>query len=146
MWKEFKEFAIKGNVIDMAVGIVIGVAFGKIITSLVNDIIMPPLGLILGRLDFSNLFINLSGRSLQSLAEAKALGAATINYGAFMNTIIDFLIVAGAIFVMIKQINRLKAKPLPAAVNTKECGFCFTAIPLKATRCPNCTSVLEKSA
>jgi large conductance mechanosensitive channel len=142
MWKEFKAFAMKGNVIDMAVGIVIGVAFGKIITSLVNDIIMPPLGLLLGNLDFSNLFINLSGQPLNSLAEAKALGVATINYGVFLNTIIDFLIVALAIFIVIKQINRFKAKPLPAAPNTKECGFCFTQIPIKAIRCPNCTSEL----
>jgi large conductance mechanosensitive channel len=146
MWKEFKAFAMKGNVVDMAVGIVIGVAFGKIITSLVNDIIMPPLGLLLGKLDFSNLFINLSGRHLNSLADAKALGAATLNYGAFLNTVIDFLIVALAIFLVVKQINRLKAKPQPAAPNTKECGFCFTPIPIKATRCPNCTSELVKDS
>ena len=126
----------------MAVGIVIGVAFGKIITSLVNDIIMPPLGLLLGKLDFSNLFINISGQPLNSLAEAKAMGAATMNYGIFLNTVIDFLIVALAIFIVIKQINRFKAKPQPAAPNTKECVFCFTQIPIKATRCPNCTSDL----
>jgi len=144
MWKDFKAFAMKGNVIDMAVGIVIGVAFGKIITSLVNDVIMPPLGLLLGKLDFSNLFINISGKPLTSLAEAKALGAATINYGLFLNTVIDFLIVALAIFIVIKQLNRFKAKPQPAAPDTKECGFCFTSIPIKATRCPNCTSVLDE--
>jgi large conductance mechanosensitive channel len=144
MWKEFKAFAMKGNVIDMAVGIVIGVAFGKIITSLVNDIIMPPLGLLLGKLDFSNLFINISGKPLTSLAEAKALGAATLNYGLFLNTVIDFLIVALAIFIVVKQINRFKAKPQPAAPNTKECSFCFTQIPIRATRCPNCTSELKK--
>ncbi len=146
MWKEFKAFAMKGNVIDMAVGIVIGVAFGKIITSLVNDIIMPPLGLLLGRLDFSNLFVNISGQPLKGLAEAKALGAATINYGVFLNTIIDFIVVALAIFIVIKQINRFKAKSQPAAPNTKECGFCFTSIPIKATRCPNCTSELTAKA
>lgn len=140
MLKEFKAFVMRGNVVDLAVGIIIGAAFGKIVTSLVNDILMPPLGLLLGKLDFSNLFINLSGLPLESLASAKAVGAPTINYGIFLNTIIDFLIVALAIFIVIKQINRLKAQPAPVPPNTKECPFCHTAIPVKAVRCPNCTS------
>jgi len=143
MFKEFKAFIMRGNVIDMAVGIIIGAAFGKIVTSLVNDIIMPPLGLLLGKIDFSNLFINLSGQMYPSLAMAKAAGAPTINYGIFLNTVIDFLIVALAIFLVIKQINRIKAQPAPVPPNTKECPFCRTSIPIKAVRCPNCTSALE---
>jgi large conductance mechanosensitive channel len=144
MFKEFKAFVMRGNVVDLAVGIIIGAAFGKIVTSLVNDILMPPLGLLLGKLDFSNLFINLSGMPLESLAAARAVGAPTINYGIFFNTVIDFLIVALAIFIVIKQINRLKAQPAPAPPNTKECPFCRTGIPIKAVRCPNCTSELGK--
>lgn len=143
MLKEFKEFAMRGNVIDLAVGIIIGTAFGKIVTSLVNDIIMPPIGRLLGRIDFSSLFINISGTSYASLKEAKDAGAATINYGAFINTVIDFIIVAFVIFLMISQISKLKRKPAPAPPNTKECPYCFTAIPIKATRCPNCTSELK---
>jgi large conductance mechanosensitive channel len=143
MLKEFKEFAMKGNVLDMAVGIIIGAAFGRIITSLVNDIIMPPIGLILGRVDFSTLFFNISGTQYPTLAAAKAANAATINYGSFLNTVIDFLIVAFVIFLMIRQANRWK-KPEPvAAVTTKECPYCASQIPLKATRCPNCTSELR---
>ncbi len=145
MLKEFKEFAMRGNVLDMAVGIIIGGAFGKIISSFVGDILMPPIGLALGNVDFSNLFINLSGGQFVSLEEAKKAGAATINYGVFYNTILDFLIVAFAIFVLIRQVNRLKreqAKPA-AAPTTKDCGYCFTAIPTKATRCPHCTSELK---
>lgn len=141
MLKEFKAFAMRGNVLDMAVGIIIGAAFGKIITSLVSDVLMPPLGRALGKVDFSNLFVNISGKYYASLAEAKAAGAATINYGLFVNTVIDFLIVAFVIFMLVRQINRWN-KPAPAAVTTKDCGYCFTAIPLKATRCPNCTSAL----
>ncbi|MGA2262971.1 MAG: large conductance mechanosensitive channel protein MscL [Acidobacteriota bacterium] len=143
MFKEFKEFAVKGNVLDMAVGIVMGVAFGKIITSFVNDVIMPPIGLLLGNVDFSSLFINLSGHPYQTIAEAKAAGAATVNYGVFFNTILDFLIVALVMFLMIRQINRLKKAPAPAPVSTKECGHCFSTIPIKATRCPHCTSDLK---
>ncbi len=143
IWKEFKEFAMRGNVLDMAVGIIIGAAFGKIITSFVNDIIMPPLGLLMGKIDFSSLYINLSGKSFVSLAAAKAAGAATINYGLFLNTVLDFLIVAIVIFLLIRQINRLKRQPAPAEVTTKECPYCFSAIPLKATRCPHCTSELK---
>lgn len=127
--------------VDLAVGIIIGAAFGKIITSLVNDIIMPPIGLLLGKVDFSNLFINLSDKDYSTLAEAKAAGAATINYGLFLNTVIDFIIVAFVIFLVIRQINRLKRQQeAPAAPDTKECPYCFTVIPVKATRCPHCTA------
>ncbi len=145
MFKEFKEFAMRGNVIDMAIGIIIGAAFGKIVTSLVNDIIMPPIGLLLSRIDFSNLFINLSNKHFATLAEAKSAGAATVNYGVFINTIIDFIIVAFVIFLVIRQINRLKRKPEPAVVEptTKECPYCYTTIPIKAIRCPYCTSELK---
>jgi large conductance mechanosensitive channel len=145
MWKEFKEFAMRGNVLDMAVGIIIGAAFGKIITSFVNDVLMPPLGLLLGKVDFTNLFITLSDKSFATLEEAKKAGAATIKYGIFINTIIDFLIVAFVIFLMIRQINRLTRQPEPAPVapTTKECPFCFSVIPIKAIRCPNCTSELK---
>ena len=143
MWKEFRDFAVRGNVIDLAVGIIIGAAFGKIVTSLVNDILMPPLGVILGKVDFSNLYINLSGKAYASLTEAKAAGAATINYGLFINNIIDFVIVAFAVFLLIRQVNKLTAKPAPpAAPSTKDCPYCASAIPLKATRCPHCTSEL----
>ncbi len=143
MLKEFKEFAMRGNVMDMAVGIIVGAAFGRIITSLVNDVLMPPIGLILGKVDFSSLFINLSGTSYPSLAEAKKAGAAVMAYGAFLNTILDFVIVAFVIFLLIKQVNRLK-KPAPAAAPaTKDCPFCLSAIPVKATRCPHCTSQLS---
>jgi large conductance mechanosensitive channel len=143
MFKEFKEFAMRGNVLDMAVGIIIGAAFGKIITSFVSDILMPPLGLVVGKVDFSNLFLNISGKSYDSLAAAKAAGAATINYGIFLNSIIDFLIVAFAIFLLIRQVNRWN-KPVPAAAPpTKDCIYCATAIPLAAKRCPHCTSELR---
>lgn len=143
MFKEFKEFAMKGNVLDMAVGIIMGVAFGKIITSFVNDVIMPPVGRLLGNVDFSSLFLNISGTSYKTIAEAKAAGAATINYGIFLNTILDFLIVAFVMFLMVRQVNRLKKAPAAAEVTTKECGFCCSTISLKATRCPNCTSELK---
>lgn len=142
MLKEFKEFAMRGNVLDMAIGIIIGAAFGKIVSSFVNDILMPPIGLLLGRVDFSNLFINLSGEPYASLAEAKAAGAPTINYGVFLNTVLDFVIVAFAVFLVIRQINRLRRQPepAPAAPTTKECPYCFSVISIKATRCPYCTS------
>ena len=143
MLSEFKKFAMRGNVLDMAVGIIIGAAFGKIISSLVADVLMPPLGLILGKVDFSNLFLNISGKSYDSLAAAKAAGAPTINYGIFLNNIIDFIIVAFAIFLLIRMVNRWN-KPEPAAAPvTKECPYCATAIPLAAKRCPNCTSELR---
>jgi large conductance mechanosensitive channel len=144
MIKEFKEFVVKGNVLDMAVGIIIGASFGKVVTSFVNDVLMPPIGLLLGKVDFSNLFINLSGKSFESLADAKKAGAATLNYGLFFNTMIDFLIVGFAIFILVKQVNRLKREapaPAPAPV-TRECPFCMTGIPVKATRCPHCTSTV----
>ncbi len=139
MLKEFKEFAMKGNMIDMAVGIIIGAAFGKVITSIVSDILMPPIGLLLGKVDFSNLFVNLSGQSVESLAEAKKVGAATLNYGLFVNTVIDFLIVALVVFILVRQFNKLRK---PAPVTTKECPFCATAIPIKAIKCGHCTSQL----
>jgi large conductance mechanosensitive channel len=144
MLKEFKEFAMRGNVVDMAVGIIIGAAFGKIVSSFVNDILMPPIGRILGKVDFSNLFIDLSGNNFVTLEEAKKAGAATINYGLFFNTILDFVIVAFAVFLMIRQINRMKREPeaAPAAPDTKECPFCLSSVPLKAIRCPHCTSEL----
>lgn len=142
MFKEFKEFAMRGNVLDMAIGIIIGAAFGKIVSSMVADIIMPPIGLLLGKLDFSNLFLNISGTHYDSLAAAKAAGAATINYGLFINTVIDFVIVAFVIFLIVKQINRFKRAAPPPAPATKDCPFCATAIPAKAARCPHCTSQL----
>jgi large conductance mechanosensitive channel len=143
MLKEFKEFAMKGNMLDLAVGFILGAAFGKIVTSLVSDIIMPPIGLILGKVDFSSLFLSLSGKSYSSLAEAKAAGAATLNYGIFLNNIVDFLIVAFAVFLLVRMVNRWN-KPAPAAApSTKECPYCASTIPLKATRCPNCTSEIR---
>jgi large conductance mechanosensitive channel len=142
MLKEFKEFAMRGSVLDMAVGIVIGAAFGKIVTSLVNDVIMPPIGLLLGKVNFNDLYLSLDGKSYASLAAAKAAGAPTINYGVFVNTILDFIIVALAIFLLIRQVNRLLPAAPPAPPSTKDCAFCASAIPLKATRCPNCTSQL----
>jgi large conductance mechanosensitive channel len=144
MLKEFKEFALRGNVMDLAIGVIVGGAFGKIITSLVNDIIMPPIGLLLGKVDFSNLYLNLSGKPFANLKEAQAAGAATINYGLFLNTVIDFLIVALIIFLLIRQINRLTVKPAaPAAPSTRECPYCCTQVSVKASRCPNCTSELK---
>ena len=144
MIKEFKEFVIKGNVLDMAVGIIIGAAFGKVVSSFVTDVLMPPIGLLLGKVDFSNLFISLSGQSFESLADAKKAGAATLNYGLFLNTTIDFLIVGFAIFIVVKQVNRLKREAPAAAPTTRACPFCVTDIPLKATRCPHCTSELTE--
>jgi large conductance mechanosensitive channel len=141
MLKEFKEFAMRGNVLDMAIGIIIGAAFGKIVSSFVADVLMPPIGLLLGKVDFSNLFINLSGQSFPSVDAAKAAGAATLNYGMFLNTVIDFVIVAFAIFLLIKQVNRFTAKKeAPADPTTKECPRCLSQIPIKATRCAHCTS------
>lgn len=142
MFKEFKEFAMRGNVLDLAVGIIIGAAFGKIVTSFVNDLLMPVVGLLLGKVDFSNLFINLSSTKYPTIAAAKAAGAATLNYGLFINTIVDFLIMAFAIFLLISQINRLKNTP-EEVPTTKECPFCLSQIAIKATRCPACTSVLD---
>ena len=147
MLKEFKEFAMKGNVIDMAVGIIIGAAFGTIIKSLVDDILMPPIGLLLGNVDFSNIFIVIKEGKVAgpyaSIAAAKTAGAVTVNPGVFINTIISFLIVAFSVFLVIKNVNRVKKEPPAPDPSTKECSFCFTAIPIKATRCPNCTSELK---
>lgn len=145
MLKEFKEFAMRGNVLDMAVGIIVGAAFGGIVTSLVNDVLMPPIGLLLGKVDFSNLFITLAGQQYASVAQAKAAGAATINYGVFLNTVINFVIVAFAVFLLVRQVNRLRRQPEPAlaAPTTKDCPYCFSSIPIKATRCPHCTSELR---
>jgi large conductance mechanosensitive channel len=149
MLKEFREFALRGNVIDLAVGVIVGAAFGKIVASLVNDVIMPPLGLLIGRVDFSDLFIDLSGGDYPSLAAAKEAGAATLNYGLFINTVIQFVIVAFAIFVLVRQVNRVKrfyeGEAVAPAPSQKSCSFCFTNIPIKATRCPNCTSQLQPS-
>lgn len=146
MLKEFKEFALRGNVLDMAIGIIIGAAFGSVVSSLVKDILMPPIGFLLGNVDFSNLFISLSSH-YASLAEAQAAGAPTINYGLFINTVLNFIIVAAAVFFFIVRpincLRRQKEAPAPAAPTTKECPYCFSTIPLKATRCPYCTSHLE---
>ena len=143
--KEFKEFAARGSVIDLAVGVIIGTAFGKIINSFVNDVLMPPIGLLLGKVDFSQLFLNLSGQSYATLAEAKAAGAPTLNFGLFINALIDFLIVAFVIFMMVRQFNKLKkAEPAPAPPpEQKDCPYCLSKLPLKATRCAYCTAELK---
>lgn len=141
--KEFKDFAMRGTLLDLAIGIILGTAFGKIITSFVGDVLMPPVGLLLGRVDFANLFFALSGERQATLAAAKAAGAVTINYGVFLNTILDFVIVAFVMFLLIRQVNRMQRPQPAAAPTTKECPYCFTAIPVKATRCPNCTSELR---
>lgn len=143
MFNEFKKFVMKGNVLDLAVGIIIGAAFGKVVTSFVNDILMPPVGLLVGKVDFSNLFISLSGRSFESLVEAKKAGAPTLNYGLFLNTAIDFLIVGFAVFLLVKLVNRLHSEE-PVAATTKECPYCISTIPVKATRCPQCTAELRE--
>ncbi len=144
---DFKTFAMRGNVLDMAVGVILGAAFGKIVTSMVNDVLMPPVGLVLGRMDFSGLFINLTSKSFSTLAEAKAAGAPTLNYGAFINTVIDFLIVAFVIFLLVHQFNRLleraKKPPEPVAPVVRDCPFCLSSVPAKATRCAHCTSELK---
>ena len=150
MFKEFKEFAVKGNMVDMAVGIIIGAAFGSIITSLVADIIMPPIGLLFGNVDFANLFILLKEGKVpgpySSLAAAKAAGAVTLNIGVFVNTIISFLIIAFSIFIVIRNINKLKRQEEapPAVPTTKECPHCLSVIPIKATRCAHCTAELKQ--
>jgi large conductance mechanosensitive channel len=147
--KEFKEFVMRGNVVDMAIGIVIGAAFGAIVKSFVDDVLMPPIGLLLGNVDFANLFITLkegvkAAGPYASLAAAKAAGAVTLNLGVFINTIISFIIIAFAVFLVIKGINRMKREKEapPAELTTKECPFCFTTIPIQAIRCPHCTSQL----
>ncbi len=143
MYSEFKTFIMRGNVVDLAVGVVIGAAFGKIVTSFVEDVLMPPIGLAVGKVDFSNLFINLSGKDYPSVAAAKAAGAATLNYGIFFNNILNFLIIAFAIFLLIKQVNRLHQPAPTAAPATKDCPYCLSAVPLKATKCAHCTSELK---
>ena len=144
MWKEFKQFAARGNVVDLAVGVIIGAAFGKVVSSLVSDVVMPPIGLIIGRVDFRNLYVSLNGQAYASLAEAQKAGAPTINYGVFLNTIVEFLIVAFVVFLMVRQINRLKTpEPTPATEDSRDCPFCVSRIPAKATRCPHCTSELR---
>ncbi len=151
MLREFKEFAMRGNVLDMAVGIIIGAAFGTIVKSLVADVIMPPIGLLLGNVDFSNLFIVLKSGAeagpYATIAAANAAGAVTLNYGLFINTIINFLIVAFAIFMLINNMSRLKKKEaaVPSAPTTKDCLYCYTAVPIKAVRCPHCTSELKSA-
>lgn len=149
MLKEFKEFALRGNVVDMAVGIIIGAAFGAIVTSLVNDVIMPPIGLLLGGVDFTNIYLLLRpgdpAAPYASLAEAQAAGAVTINYGAFLNTVISFLIVAFVVFLLVRAVNRLRREEEapPAEPTTKECPYCLSTVPIKATRCAYCTSELS---
>jgi len=143
MLEEFKKFAMRGNVVDMAVGIVIGAAFGKIVSSFVSDVLMPPLGKLMGGVDFSNLFINLGSESYASLAAAQEAGAATVNYGVFINTVLDFLIVAFAIFMVIKAMNKLKAEEPAKAPDTRACPHCLSEIPIAAKRCKFCTSQLD---
>ena len=142
MLKEFKDFAMKGNVLDMAIGVIIGGAFGKIISSLVSDVLMPPIGMLMGNVDFASLFINLSGTSQPSLAAAKAAGSPTINYGVFLQATFDFIIIAFVIFLLVKQVNRLKKPEPTAAPTTKDCPHCLSAIPIKATKCAHCTSTV----
>jgi large conductance mechanosensitive channel len=148
MLKEFREFIMRGNVIDLAVGVIIGAAFGGVVTSLVNDVIMPPIGLALGQVDFKDLFVLLKEGTTPgpypTVVAAKAAGAVTLNWGAFVNTVINFLIVGFAIFMIVRAVNRIHKKPEPApAAPTKECPFCLSTVPLKATRCPHCTSELK---
>lgn len=145
MMKEFKQFAMRGNVVDMAVGVIIGGAFGKIVSSMVSDVLMPPLGLMLGKVDFASLFIDLSGTHPASLAAAKEAGVPTINYGVFLQTLLDFLIIAFVIFLLVRQVNRIMTQPeaAPAAPTTKECPRCCSVIPIKATKCAHCTTELK---
>lgn len=142
MLKEFKEFALRGSLLDLAIGLVLGTAFGKIVTSLVNDVLMPPVGLALGRVNFSNLFVNLTRADYPTLAAAREAGAPTINYGIFLNTVLDFVIVAFALFLVIREVNRLRRRG-ETPPTTRECPYCFSVISLKASRCPNCTSQLQ---
>ncbi len=149
MWKEFREFISRGNVIELAVAFILGAAFGRIVTSLVNDILMPPIGLFLGEVDFSNLYINLSGESYPNFAAAQEAGAPTINYGLFVNTLVSFLILAFALFLVVRSFQRMQRKEqgaAPAEPTTKPCPYCFLVIPLKAVRCPDCTSDLAPAA
>jgi large conductance mechanosensitive channel len=140
MLKEFRDFAMRGNVLDMAIGVIIGGAFGKIVSSLVSDVLMPPIGLLMGKVDFSSLFLNLSGTPEPSLAAAKAAGIPTINYGVFLQATFDFIIIAFVIFMLVKQVNRLKKEPTAGPPTTKDCPHCLSTIPIKATKCAHCTS------
>jgi large conductance mechanosensitive channel len=142
MLKEFKTFIMRGNVLDLAVGIVIGAAFGAVVTSFVSDVLMPPIGLLFGKVNFADLFVNLGSSPVASVAEAKAKGVPTLNYGLFLNTLINFTIVAFAIFLIVKQVNRLRGPAAPEPASTRECPFCLSQIPLKATRCAHCTSAV----
>jgi large conductance mechanosensitive channel len=142
MLKELKDFVMRGNLLELAVAFILGVAFGRVVTSLVNDVIMPPIGLLLGGVDFSNLFINLSKTPFSTLAEAQAAGAPTINYGAFVLTVLDFVTVAFVVFMLVRAVNRMQ-RPKPAAPTTRDCPYCLSIIPLQATRCPHCTSELR---
>ncbi|MBN1940181.1 MAG: large conductance mechanosensitive channel protein MscL [Candidatus Aminicenantes bacterium] len=142
MFKEFKKFAMRGNLVDMAVAFIMGGAFGKLVTSFINDVLMPPIGLLFGKVDFSQLFIDLSGQGHATLESAKAAGAATINYGLFINALLDLAVVAFVMFLIVKQMNKMR-KPDPPAPATKDCPFCLSTIPSKAVRCPNCTSELK---
>ncbi|MDB4896332.1 MAG: large-conductance mechanosensitive channel [Firmicutes bacterium] len=149
VWKEFREFAVKGSVIDLATGVIIGSAFTKIVTSLTQDIIMPPIGLLLGKVDFSNLYISLTGQHFPTLAQAQAAGVPTVRYGLFLNNVLDFVLVAFVIFLMVRQINRIKRnleKEPPASPTERQCPYCLTNISIKATRCPACTSNVEPEA
>lgn len=139
MLKEFKQFALKGNVLDLAIAVVLGAAFGKIVSSFVSDILTPPIGKLLGNIDFSSLFLNLSSTPVRSVAEAKALGTPVIAYGLFLNAVFDFIIIAFALFLLVRQVSKMLPAPAPP-VSTKECPHCCTMIPVKASRCPNCTS------
>jgi len=144
MLSEFKAFIMRGNVVDLAVGVIMGAAFGTIVNSLVNDVLMPPIGRLLGGVDFKDFFVSLSGQSFPTLASAKAAGAPTLNYGVFLNSVINFLIVAAAVFLLVQQVNRLFQKPAaPAAPTMKACAWCATSIPVAAKRCPHCTSNLS---
>ena len=143
MFKEFREFAARGSVVDLAVGVIIGAAFGKIVTSAVDDLIMPPIGMLLGRVDFKDLFVSLNGTRYPSLEAAKAAAAPVIAYGNFMNIVIQFLIVAFVIFMMVRQINRLKTQPAPPSDDARDCQFCLSRIPRKATKCAHCTSTVQ---
>ncbi len=146
MWNEFKAFAMRGPVLDLAVGFVVGAAFGSIVSSLVNDVIMPPIGLLLGKVDFSNLYVNLSEKHFENLAAAKKAGVAVIAYGQFVNRVIDFIIIAFVMFLVVKWFNSLKKPEAPAAPTVKDCPFCFSSIPIKAVRCPHCTSSLATTS
>ncbi len=147
MLKQFKEFALRGNVLDMTVGIILGTAFGKIVSSLVTDVLMPPIGLLLGKADFRNLFLTLSGNDFATLEQARAAGAVTVNYGVFVNTVLDFLLVALAVFVLVRQVNRLRRKQEAATVPaTRDCPFCYSTVSVRATRCAFCTAELKPAA